>query len=170
MTQNNNTYRPYKSNIYFSVFATLVSVISFILFGLLLNNFEPMSITLLVEAVISLLFAKGLYDSSYLTVSICESGLLITEKRKTVFTAWSDLNYAYRLLNAKGHVFWALSSKPVDEKKAKKTLNLMPISKIIKNELIIFPEDDFGTKNSTLIKCIKEHLPNIIDTTNHAVD
>lgn len=157
-------YRPHKSNAAFAFVMIAASVFLLILFGYLLNNFKISSILLPIIAILSIVLAKELYDSSKLILIVEAEGLRITgDKNKGhIFVPWDELKYACRCLTAHGHSFWVISSETIDEKKAKRIVGTKSMSRILIDNMIVLPEITVNKENVTKIQIISR-IPNITD-------
>ena len=157
-------YRLHKSSAIAAYVMIAESGFLLILFGYLLHDFKISSILLPIVAMLCIVLAKELYDSSKLILIVEAEGLRITgDKNKGhIFVPWDELKYACRCLTIHGHSFWVISSETIDEKKAKRIVNTKSMSRILIDNMIILPKKMVDKENVIETQIINR-IPNVVD-------
>ena len=120
--KNAFVFHPYRVYRYFLPFEIVLSIISFILVGLCVQDGAfPASILFCILGIGSLYFVKYFYDMAKVALLFTEDGLQIIGNigLSCTWVPWSDCSYGYRVLY-RGHNYLLLTNAEISCQMAKK--------------------------------------------------
>jgi len=120
--ENTLVYHPYRAYRYWVLFATILSIISFLLAGLCTHDCTfPALIFFCILGIGSLYLAKCLYDMANVAFVFSEDGLQIIGNIGAYYTWWPrrDCSYGYLVLY-RGHNYLLLTNVEMPCQMAKK--------------------------------------------------
>lgn len=117
-------YQPHRTQKYMSVFIAMQGIFLFVIAGAAIRDIGIATVFFIGIGFVAMYLAKELYDSSKITVFVCEDGLRIAGcKHESKYFPWDVFSYTYYAKNFKGFLFLVLSPDPLSTKAAKKLAN-----------------------------------------------
>lgn len=118
-------YRPYRTQLWISLFTLIMAVFTFVFLGVSLTKVGLHTLFLLVSGLVFLFLTKSLYDSSKIILIFDDEGLLIfndkhNNYRRFNWAYFSTLSYT---TNFKGNLFAVLTPDSKTESEIKKLVS-----------------------------------------------
>ena len=137
-------YYPYRSHKWFLFVTIPVGMLSFVLVGYGLPYWRLGVFFFGATGIACVWLTKTLYDSSNIAIFFEREGLRIVGRihKDYRYVLWEQLSYVCYVKNFKGHLFFVLSSRALEDKETKRIVNRAAIfSKICVDDAIVVHMD-----------------------------